>query len=108
MLDGIPGRIPSYHLLSPLLGLMVSRYPRGYALTSTPEGQELHLHGGEVIKDQLISAPYPPIAYQRPWFQGNGSHLQRVVRRRLAHARTGYNKSVSQKTVIHLSRAQLE
>ena len=40
LLDGIPGRIPSDHLLSPLVGLLVSRYPRGYALTSTPEGQE--------------------------------------------------------------------
>ncbi len=40
LLDGIPGRIPRYHLLSPLCGLMVSRYRRGYAFTSTPEGQE--------------------------------------------------------------------
>ena len=40
VLDGIPGRIPGDHLLSPLLGWRVSRYPRGYALTSTPEGQE--------------------------------------------------------------------
>ena len=60
LLDGIPGRIPSDRLLSPLCGLMVSRYRRGYAVTSTPEGQELHLHGDEVIKDQLILAPYPP------------------------------------------------
>src|SRR5262245_3131239 len=60
LLDGIPSRILSDRLLSPLLGLMVSRYPRGYAFTSTPEGQELHLHGDEVIKDHSISAPYPP------------------------------------------------
>ena len=40
LLDGIPGRIPSDRLLSPLYGLMVSRYRRGYALTSPPEGQE--------------------------------------------------------------------
>jgi hypothetical protein len=38
---------------------MVSRYPRGYAFTSTPEGQELHLHGDEVIKDPRISTHYP-------------------------------------------------
>jgi hypothetical protein len=38
---------------------MVSRYRRGHAVTSTPAGQELHLHGDEVVKDQLISAPYP-------------------------------------------------
>ena len=59
-LDGIPDRIPGDRLFSPLLGLMVSRYPRGDAFTSTPEGQELHLHGEEVVRDQLISAPYPP------------------------------------------------
>jgi hypothetical protein len=39
---------------------MVSGYRRGSAVTSTPEGQELHLHGDEVVKDQLIFAPYPP------------------------------------------------
>jgi hypothetical protein len=54
LLEGIPGRIPSDHLLSPLCGLMVSRYRRGYAFTSTPEGQELHLHGDTVIKDRSI------------------------------------------------------
>jgi hypothetical protein len=43
--DGILSRILSDRLLSPLSGLMVSRYRRGYAVTSTPEGQELHLHG---------------------------------------------------------------
>jgi len=40
LLDGIPSRILSDRLLSPLVGLMVSRYPRGYAFSSTPEGQE--------------------------------------------------------------------
>jgi hypothetical protein len=59
-LDGIPGRIPGDHLLPSLWGLMVSRYPRGYAFTSTPEGRELHPHGDEVVKDHMISAPYPP------------------------------------------------
>ena len=62
LLDGIPGRIPSDRLLSPLYGLMVSRYRRGYALTSTPEGQELHLHGEKVVEDRLIYAPYPPLS----------------------------------------------
>jgi hypothetical protein len=38
---------------------MVSRYRRGSAVTSTPEGQEWHLHGDEVVKDRLLSAPYP-------------------------------------------------
>jgi len=60
LLDGIPDRIPGDRLFSPLLGLMVSRYPRGDAFTSTPEGQELHLHEDEVIRDHMISAPYPP------------------------------------------------
>jgi hypothetical protein len=59
VLDGIPGRIPSDHLLFPLLGLMVSRYPREYAVSPTPGRQELHLHGDTVVKDLSISAPYP-------------------------------------------------
>ena len=59
LLDGIPSRILGDRLLAPLLGLRVSRYPRGYAFTSTPEGQELHLHGDEVIKDLGISTLSP-------------------------------------------------
>jgi len=59
-LDGIPGRIPSDHLLFPLLGLRISRYPREYAISPTPGRQELHLHGDTVAKDRSISAPYPP------------------------------------------------
>jgi hypothetical protein len=59
LLDGIPSRILSDRLLSPLCGLMVSRYRKGYALISTPEGQELHLHDGEVIKDPMISTLSP-------------------------------------------------
>ena len=39
---------------------MVSRYLKGYALTATLAGQELHLYGDTVIKDQSIFAPYPP------------------------------------------------
>jgi hypothetical protein len=58
LLDGILSRILSDRLLSPRCGLMVSRYRRGYALTSTPEGQELHLHGGDVIKDPMILTLY--------------------------------------------------
>jgi hypothetical protein len=59
LLDGIRSRILRDRLLSPLCGLRISRYRRGYALTSTPEGQELHLHGGEVIKDRMILTLYP-------------------------------------------------
>ena len=62
LLDGIPGRIPSDRLLSPLYGLMVSRYRRGYAVISTPERQELHLHEEKVVEDRLISSPYPPLS----------------------------------------------
>jgi hypothetical protein len=40
LLDGMLSRILRDRLLSPLCGLMVSRYRRGYALTSTPERQE--------------------------------------------------------------------
>ena len=54
LLGGIPGRIPSDRHLLPLLGLMVSRYLKGYAVTATPTGPELHLHGDTVIKDQPI------------------------------------------------------
>jgi hypothetical protein len=57
MLDGIPGRIPSYHLLSLLWGLMVSRDLKGYAVTATPAGQEFDLYGNTVIKGQLIYVP---------------------------------------------------
>ena len=59
LLGGIPSRMLSDRLLSPLVGLMVSRDPRGYAFTSTPEEQELHLHGNEVVKDPMILALYP-------------------------------------------------
>ena len=58
-LDGIPGRIPSYHLLFPLLGLMVSRSPREYAVSPTRGRQALHLPGDTVVKDPWILAPYP-------------------------------------------------
>jgi len=62
LLDGMPSRILRDRLFSPLCGLMVSRYRRGDAFTSTPEGQEFHLHGDEVVEDRLISAPYPPLS----------------------------------------------
>src|SRR5882724_5793898 len=57
---GIPGRILDYHRLSPLYGLRVSRYRRGYAVTSTPEGQERHLHEDEVVIERMFYAPSPP------------------------------------------------
>jgi amino acid adenylation domain-containing protein len=57
---------------------MVSRYRRGYALTSTPEGQEFHLHGDQVIKDQTDLSSLSPTTFVRLWFQGNGSHPQEV------------------------------
>jgi hypothetical protein len=33
---------------------MISRYPRGYAVSPTLGRQELHLHDAEVIKDQTL------------------------------------------------------
>jgi hypothetical protein len=39
---------------------MVSRDLKGYAVTATPAGQEFHLYGDTVIKDQPIDVPYPP------------------------------------------------
>jgi hypothetical protein len=87
-LDGIPGRIPSARLLSPLGGLMVSRCRRGYALTSIPEGQEFHLHGDQVIKDQTDLSSLSPTTLVRLWFEGNGSHPQAVVRHGLGQQGT--------------------
>jgi hypothetical protein len=97
LLDGIPGRIPSYHLLFPLLGLMVSRYPREYAVSPTPGRQEWHLHGDTVVKEvfesdfaslsngSLLPSPVAPEELQ---FQGNGSHLQWLVRPMIWHCKT--------------------
>jgi hypothetical protein len=62
VLDGIPGQIPSDHRLSPLYGLMVGRYRRGYAFTPTLGGQEFHLHTDEVVKEG-ISTSMLPILY---------------------------------------------
>ncbi len=55
LLGGIPGRIPSDRRLASLWGLMVSRYLKGYAFTTTLAGQEFHLHGDTVVKDQRIA-----------------------------------------------------
>jgi hypothetical protein len=89
VLEGIPGRMPSDHLLFPLVGLMVSRYPREDAVRSTPERQELLLHRDTVVKEvfasnvasrshgSLLPSPVAPLERQ---FQGNGSHLHWVVR----------------------------
>ena len=60
LLKRIPGRIPSDSHLTSLWGSMVSRYPRGYAVSPTPGRRELHSHRDEVIKDRMIFAPYPP------------------------------------------------
>jgi hypothetical protein len=54
MLDGILSRMLSDRLFSPLGGLMVSRYRKGSAVTSTPEGQAWHLHRDGVVKDRSI------------------------------------------------------
>jgi hypothetical protein len=56
-LGGILRRMLRDRLFSPLGGLMVSRDRKGYAVTSTPEGQEWHLHGDCVVKDRSIFAP---------------------------------------------------
>jgi hypothetical protein len=71
MLVGIPSRILGYHRLSPLYGLMVSRYRRGYAVISTPEGQEWHLHEDEVVIERMFYAPYPPY----PWDIVSGKRI---------------------------------
>ena len=57
LLGGILSQILSNPHLAPLLGLRVSRYPRGYAVTSTPEGPEFHRHGVEVIKEPRFFVP---------------------------------------------------
>jgi len=51
---------------------MVSRYRRGDAFTSTPEGQELHLHDDEVVEDRLLFAPYPPLSVRDGDFRETG------------------------------------
>ncbi len=59
LLGGIPSQILSDPHLAPLLGLRISRYPRGYAVTSTPEGPELRQHRDEVIKEPPFFVPIP-------------------------------------------------
>ena len=59
LLGGIPSQILGDPHLAPLLGLRISRYPRGYAVTSTPEEPELHRHGVEVIKEPPFFVPIP-------------------------------------------------
>src|SRR5262249_21454827 len=52
-LDGIPGRVPSYHHLGPLQGLMASRYPGAYASL-------LHREGGSCTRTRLkLHEPRP-------------------------------------------------
>jgi hypothetical protein len=59
LLGGSLSQILSDSHLSPLWGLRVSRYPRGYAVTSTPEGPELPRYGAEVIKEPRFFVPLP-------------------------------------------------
>ena len=74
VLDGIPGRIPSYRLLSPLHTERWSSRPHGgYAFTSAPEGWELHPHENQVVQPAgyaptvcpLIPRPTPPVSSKR-------------------------------------------
>jgi hypothetical protein len=51
LLGGVPGRIPSDRLSTPLHGLIVSRYRGGCAFIPALGRQELHLHESEVIKE---------------------------------------------------------
>jgi hypothetical protein len=52
-LDGIPGRVPSYHRLGPLQGLRASRYPGAYASL-------LHQKGGSCTRTRLkLHGPKP-------------------------------------------------
>ena len=68
---------------------MVSRYPGEYAVSPTLGRQELHLHGDTVVKEvfesdfaSLSNGFLLPshVAPEELQFQGNGSHLQCVVR----------------------------
>ena len=90
LLDGIPSRILSDRLLSPLVGLMVSRYPRGYAFTSTPEEQELHLHGDEVVKDPMILALYPLPSCEEGSFRETDRTSMPLLARPTGQYGTGY------------------
>ena len=98
LLGGIPGRIPSDHLLSPLCGLRVSRYRRGDAFTSTPEGQELHLHEDTVIKDRSIDAPSPPEPLRDSGFRETDRTCKALLGGRLLlplHPWAAYSKAPS-------------
>src|SRR6516162_5795609 len=65
-LDGIPGRVPSYHRVGLLQGLMVSRYPGAYA-------SPLHRRGGNYtrtgvkLSQALPVQPIPGCTYSRFW-----------------------------------------
>ena len=57
--------------------LRTSRTRGAYAVTPASGGQELHLHGSEVLKDQCLE-PSSPGARR---FRGNESHMKHQVRR---------------------------
>src|SRR5215204_2567578 len=57
-LDGIPGRVPSYHRLGPLQGLMASRYPGAYASL-------LHQEGGSFTRTRMKLHRLSPVSVDR-------------------------------------------
>src|SRR5262245_18258635 len=71
-LDGIPGRVPSYHRLDPLQGLMASRYPGAYASL-------LHRKGGSCTRTRLKLHEPKPVPVGR-----DQSHFltERIARKR--------------------------
>jgi hypothetical protein len=95
LLDGMPSRTLRDRLFPPLCGLIVSRYRRGDAFTSTPEGQELHLYEDEVVEDRLISAPYPPLSLRDGSFRETD---------RISTALFGWERPVSRGGVLLLLR----
>src|SRR3982750_588510 len=74
-LDGIPGRVPSYHRLGPLQGLMASRYPGAYASL-------LHREGGSYTRTRLkLYRPMPvPAGRDRSHFPAERIAQQPAIR----------------------------
>src|SRR3954454_21432957 len=80
-LDGIPGRVPSYHRLGPLQGLRASRYPGAYASL-------LHRKGGCCTPTRLkLHEPKPvPAGRDRDHFPAERIARNSSIRMSLATA----------------------
>jgi hypothetical protein len=67
VLDGVPGRVPSYRLSFPLHGLTVGLYRGESASPQHQRGRELHSYRIKVIKDRLWSKHLIPGQTKEPF-----------------------------------------